>query len=87
MAKLNSVPDTSTQRQHIGLQACWQADAMLRALHRATGDGDAEGLALLVAGLLPRLLELNSVAMAALDADSETLESLRWRLDGLDVAP
>ena len=71
-----------TPYQKIGLQASWQTDAMLRVLLSAAHHGNIEELPCLVQALVPRLLQLNSVAMSAHDPDSDTLASLREGLYG-----
>ena len=70
-----------TARQHIGLQANYQTEALLRALVHSVTTGDTEGLPYLVQAMAPRLLVLNDISMAAI-ADDEPLNSLRDRLQG-----
>ena len=69
-----------TPRQQTGLQASWQSEALLRVLLTAAHSADPEELPSLVQALVPRLLQLNGVAMSAHDPASDSLASMR---DGL----
>ena len=72
-----------TPRQHTGLEACYQTEAMLRSLMIAAQHGDMEDMQHLMRAVLPRLVEMNSVAISALDTtDSEGVPSMVDRLHG-----
>ena len=72
-----------TPRQHTGLEACYQIEALLRSLMIAAQHGDMEDMQRLMRATLPRLVEMNSVAISALDTtDSEGVPSMIDRLHG-----
>ena len=75
-----TAPSTLTPHQKIGLQATGQSEALLRVLLTAAHSTDPEELPSLVQALVPRLLQLNSVAMSAHDPDSDSLASMREEL-------
>ena len=72
-----------TPRQQTGLEACYQIEALLRSLMIAAQHGDMEDMQHLMRATLPRLVEMNSVAISALDTtDSEGVPSMVDRLHG-----
>lgn len=71
-----------TPRHQTGLEACYQIEALLRSLMIAAHHGDMEDMQHLMRATLPRLVDMNSVAMSALDADSEDVPSMVDRLHG-----
>lgn len=78
-----STTHTLTPRQKTGLQATYQAEALLRVLLQAAHHVEFDELPSLMQGMLPRLLELNSVSMSAHDCtDSESVASMHDRLCG-----
>ena len=83
MAENNSAPTTMTPRQHTGLEACYQIEALLRSNHQTAQHGDMEDMRHLMRATLPRLVEMNGVAISALDTtDSEGVPSMIERLNG-----
>ena len=78
----HSMTTTLTERQKTGLQATYQAEAMLRVLLTAAHHSDLEELPSLLQAMLPRLMELNSVSMSAHEEGSESVESMADRLCG-----
>lgn len=66
-------------RAEVIRKAAYQAEAMIYALHRSA-DKDAEELPFLVAGMTPRLMQLVSVIMSAVDDSLDPTEELKARL-------
>ena len=78
-----SAPEKLTLRQQTGLQACYQAESVIRALLHAAHHSEFDELPHLMQAMLPRLMELNSVSMSAHDTtDSEGVPSMIDRLHG-----
>ena len=71
-----------TGRQRVGLQANYQTKAMLNALMTAANHGDLTELVFTVQAALPRLLDLNSVSMAAHDKSRGTVRDMHLALNG-----
>ena len=71
------------ERRDLTVQATYQVEQMLEVLLKAArNDQYPEPLPYLLRGMVPRLLELNSVVMSAAADEMEDMESLRLRLDG-----
>lgn len=71
------------ERRKVLLHASYQAEQMLDLMLRSSCDGgDTESIPYLLRGMLPRLLELNSIVMSAVGDDFESVASLKNRLSG-----
>lgn len=71
------------ERRYLTVQVTYQVEQMLEVLLKAAcNDQYQEPLPYLLRGMLPRLLELNSVVMSAAGDDAEDMESLRVRVTG-----
>lgn len=71
------------ERRRVVLHASYQAEQMIDLMLRKSCDGgDTESIPYLLRGMLPRLMELNSVVMSAVDDEGEDVKSLKARLSG-----
>lgn len=71
------------ERRKVLLHASYQAEQMLDLMLRSSCEGgDTESIPYLLRGMLPRLLELNSIVMSAVGDDLESVVSLKNRLSG-----
>jgi hypothetical protein len=71
----------SAEQQSLGLEACYQSEALLHMLLVASHEETGE-LRYLLRGLVPRLLKLIDVSTSCHDRGGDSLADIRDRLHG-----